>query len=369
MIPIEQGESHITGKVIDFQGPVITWVGEMPWINGFAYGDEEGCLRFSSIDGPLRSQQPVKIIQSDRAINQIAFNTFNAFKYIGVSTASNIAIHRVGEAGEFIHSRAFAVGGHGIYPTRWGGFLVPLGPGSLAAFYPRFDGTIDQHILTHKKQMPYYYSMCRIGLTAEGKELWACAGRSSGVLAITLDEKSVPQVVGMFQSVLKPRDFVSVWGIGDARMPYATARLSRDGLVDFSEHLTQDRTPLTWHFPQTQGTAYSLFAADGNLFILTSKGIYACLDIVNLFLDGKLTAGTAISKLRYLSLEVIDFTLLYSKWMMILQHDNVVRLDIKDLATPGYAVTTRDAGYHENAELSSVLEPTWADITLQLAVA
>ena len=60
MIPIEQGEDVITGKSIEFHGPVITWVGEMPWIHGFAYGDEEGWLRFSSVDGPLNSQSALQ---------------------------------------------------------------------------------------------------------------------------------------------------------------------------------------------------------------------------------------------------------------------------------------------------------------------
>ena len=61
------------------------------------------------------------------------------------------------------------------------------------------------------------------------------------------------------------------------------------------------------------------------------------------FLDGKLTAGLSLSHVRYLSLEAIDFTLLYHRWLMILQHNMVVRLDVKDLAMPGSSVT--DEGF------------------------
>jgi len=372
MIPIEQGEDHITGKSIAFQGPVITWVGEMPWTGGFAYGDEEGWLRYSSVDGPLKSNMPLKVIDSDRAINQVAFNIFREHKYIAACTASNIAIHRVGEGGQRIASKLVDVGGHGIYPTRWGGFLAPLGPGGLASFYPGADGKLDQHVLRHRNNFPYFYSMCRIGLTAEGKELWACAGRSGGLMAITLDEKGRLQVLRSFQSVKKPKDYVSVCGIGNEQMPHATVSISRDGQVDFSENLIEDNTPLAWHFPETQGVAYSLFAADGNLFILTSKGMYACIDIVKSFLDGKLRAGSSLSHVRYLSLEAIDFTLLYHRWLMILQHNMVVRLDVRELAMQGSSVTMRDSHAREISFDASASEPGWADITLgtfQLAVA
>ena len=372
MITIGQGEDHITGKSIEFHGPVITWVGEIPWIHGFAYGDEEGWLRFSSVDGPLNSQVPFKVIESNRAINQIAFNVFNNYKYIAVSTASNIAIHRLGEGGERTYSKTVDVGGHGIYATRWGGFLAPLGPGGLAAFYPTADGKLDQQILRHRGNFPYYYSMSRVGLTTEGKELWACAGRSGGLMAITLDENSVPQLVRSSQSVKKPKDYVSVCGIGNEQLPYATVSISRDGQVDFSESLLKDKTPLAWHFPETQGIAYSLYAADGNLFILTSKGIYACIDIVKSFLEGKLTAGSSLSQVRYLSLEAIDFALLYNRWLMILQHNMVVRLDVRDVAMPDSSVTMRDSAAQEIAFDASASEPGWADITLgpfQLAVA
>jgi hypothetical protein len=372
MNPIEQVEDLITGKSIEFHGPVITWVGEMPWTQGFAYGDEEGWLRYSSVDGPLNSPMPFKVVESDRAINQIAFNSCGEYKYIAACTGSNIAIHRVGEGGERIYTKTVDVGGHGLYATRWGGFLAPLGPGGLAAFYPTADGTLDQHILRHRNNFPYYYSMSRVGLTAEGKELWACAGRSGGLMAITLDEKSVPQLVRSSQSATRPKDYVSVCGIGDEQRPYATVSISRDGQVDFSANLLKDKTPLTWHFPETQGIAYSLLAADGNLFILTSKGIYVCIDIVKSFLEGKLAAGSSLSQVRYLSLEAIDFTLLYNRWLMILQHNMVVRLDVRELAMPDSSVTMRESPAQEISFDASGAEPRWADITLgpfHLAVA
>ena len=114
------------------------------------------------------------------------------------------------------------------------------------------------------------------------------AGRSGGLLAVTLDKNSVPQVLRSFQSVMKPKDYVSVWGIGNEEMPYATISLSRDRRVNFSENLIEDRTPLTWFAPQTQGVAYSLFAAAGHVFILTSTGIYVGIDLVKRFLAGEL---------------------------------------------------------------------------------
>jgi hypothetical protein len=142
--------------------------------------------------------------------------------------------------------------------------------------------------------------MSRIGLIAEGKELWACAGRSGGLMAITLAENNVPQLARSSQSVKNPKDYVSLCGIGNEQMLYATVSISREGQVDFSENLLKDKTPLTWHFLETRGIAYSLFAADDNLFGLTSKGLYACIGIIRSFLDGKLTAGLSLAYSRYL---------------------------------------------------------------------
>ena len=290
MIPAKKQDESIKGGVIELPGPGITWVGEVPWSGGLGFGDEEGGLRYSDTEWPLHVSTPFKVINSDRPINQIAFNTFRDHKYLAACTASNIAIHRLGEDGRVIESTLFDIGGHGVYATRWGGFLVPLGPGGLAAFYQREDGTIAQNILRHKKPFPYFYSMCRIGIIADGKELWGCAGRSGGLLAITLDEKSIPQVVRCLQSVKKPKDYVGIWALGDEQKPYATISLSRDRQVDFSEDLMDDRTPLTWHALQIAGTAYSLFAAAGNLFIFTSKGIYVGRGLVSQFLAGKLAS-------------------------------------------------------------------------------
>lgn len=364
MTVAEGGEAHFDGKAIHIAGPVITWVGEMPWTGGIAFGDEDGRLRYSSADRPWEIGQPFTVITSDRPINQVAFNVFGDHRFLAACTASNIAIREVGERGDFINSKVFDVGGHGVYPTRWGGFLVPLGPGGLAAFYPNPDGSVAQHILKHKKPFPYYYSMCRIGFTADGKELWACAGRSGGLLAVTLDENSVPQVLRSFQSVIRRRDYVSVWAIGNGQTPFATISLSRDRQVDFSENLMEDRTPLTWHAPQIQGVAYSLFATGGHLYILTSTGIYIGMDIVSLFLGGKLESG--LTKVRYLPVEAIDFTLLYNRWLVVLQHNRLLVMEISQVAERGNEPMLLHSTQEDNSYKSSAAETRWDDVAVDL---
>ncbi len=361
---VAESDQIIGGRAIRFPGPVITWVGEMPWTGGIAFGDEDGRLRYSGLEWPLKVGEPFTVITSDRPINQVAFNTFSGHRLLAACTASNIAIRRVGEDGDFIDSTVFEVGGHGVYPTRWGGFLIPLGPGGLAAFYPNSDGGISQNVLKHKMPFPYYYSMCRIGLTPDGKELWACAGRSGGLLAVTLDEKSVPQVVRSFQSVKRPKDYVSVWAIGNELMPFATISLSRDRQVDFSENLVEDRTPLTWHAPQIQGVGYSLFATGGHLFILTSTGIYVGIDIVNMFLARKLKSG--ITKVRYLPVEAIDFAVLYGRWIIVLQHNMLMMLEIARIAEPGYEPQLLHSTQAENAFNFSAAETEWDDAVADL---
>ncbi len=135
MSVFEQGEGNISGKFIQLPGSAITWVGERPWLNGFAYGDEEGWLRFTSIDG--RPAWAFKAIESDRSINQVAFSELHGFRYIAACTASDIAIHRFTEGGDLLVSKKYDWGGHGIYSTERGVFLVPMGQIGLAVITPR----------------------------------------------------------------------------------------------------------------------------------------------------------------------------------------------------------------------------------------
>ncbi len=366
MIPIEEREATLRGKFIQFDGPVITWVGEMPWFEGVAFGDEEGELRFTTIDGRLIKR--FKGIESERSINHIAFNESNGFRYIAVCTASDIAIHRFTEVGELIESKAYDWGGHGIYSTRRGSFLVPMGPAGLAVLAPRADGDIEEFVLSVRNQRKYFYLMSLIAYADDGLELWVCAGRSGGLMVLALDENGVPRISRSLQSAIKPKDYVFSCSIGDTQMPRAAVTLSRDGEVDFFADLMGDRTPLTWHFSDTQGVAYSMATVGGHLFIATSKGIYTCIDIVKRFLRGELRVGIEEVTVRHLPLEIIDFAILYERWLVVLLHDKVLRFDVNELLMPGRSTLPEQSAEEITPVETAATEPTWGDITMQSAV-
>lgn len=362
-MPIEQGDENVGGKFIQFPGPVVTWVGEMPWIEGFAYGDEEGGLRFTSIDG--RPAGSFKAIESDRSINQVAFSEVDGFRYIAVCTASDIAIHRFTEGGDLLVSKVYDWGGHGIHATRSGGFLVPRGPFGLAVLTPRADGHIEEAVFNDSNNMKYLYSMSRIASSDQGGELWACAGRSAGLMAITLDGNRVGQKPRSMQSALKPKDYVSACSIGNEAMPLAAVSLSRDGEVDFFVDLLKDKMPLTWHFHHAQGigVAYSLATAGGHLFILTSNGIYTCRDMVSRFLRGDLRVGVEMVTVRHLPLETIDFALAYKTWMMVLLDGKIVRFHLSDIIIPGHSIVTGQSAEQSTPAEESDSEPKWRNFT------
>lgn len=368
MIPIDEGNENIGGKFIQFPGPVITWVGEMPWIDGFAYGDEEGGLRFTSTDGLTIGT--FKAIKSDRSINQVAFSERDGFRYIAVCTASDIAIHRFTEGGDLLISKAYDWGGHGIYSTRSGGFLVPMGPVGLAVLTPRADGEIEEAVFTDSKNIKYFYTMSRIASSDRGEELWACAGRSDGLMAITLDGNRVRRQPRSMQSIYKPKDYVHACSIGNNEMPLATVSLSRNGEVDFFVDLLKDKTPLTWHFQHEQGigTAYSLATACGHIFIITSNGIYICQDIVDRFLRGELEVGVEMVTVRHLPLEAIDFALAYKTWMMVLLDDKIVRLHLKDMISPGHFIEIDESGEQLRSDGAPDSESHWTNLVLRSAV-
>ena len=356
------GEDQITGKSIKFPGRVITCVSELPGSNGFAFGDENGWLLFSGIDGPLLSTEPMRVIESDRAMNQIAFNQFEGRNHIAACSARDTAILEVSRKWERIGSLKSPDGAHTIRATRWGGFLAPLGPAGLAHYFPVPGGEFASGFLCFEDSRPYFYSACRIGLTVDGREQWACAGRSSGVTTIAVSEKGDLKVIRSFKPMSTPRDYIAVWSIGNEEMPYAAISLTSDRKVDFSKDITEDSTPLTWEPPAIQGVAYSMFAADGSLFVLTSAGIYVCVDLVKSFLEGTLKPGNTRTKMRYIEMDVIDFALLYRKWMLILLHDSVLRVDVGDLLkSPCSGAAQLTAGELSPFE-ASTFEPIWRDI-------
>jgi len=366
MIPIDECDATIGGKFIQFDGPVITCVGAMPWFDGFVFGDEEGMLRFTSIDGRLRSI--FKSIESERCINRVAFSESNGCRYIAICTASDIAIHRFTEGGTLLTSKVYDRGGHGIYSTRGGSFLAPMGLVGLAVFTPRPDGEIGEYVLSVRNARKYFYVMSHIASADDGQDLWACAGRAGGLIALTLDKNSRPSISRSLQSAIKPKDYVYSCSIGNMNMPRAAASLSRDGEVDFFVDLMEERMPLTWHFGDTQGVAYSMAAVDGHLFIATSKGIYTCVDIVSRFLRGELKVGVEAVTVRHLPVEIIDFAILYERWMMVLLHDKVLTFDINDMLMPSRFVAPKQSADQGMLIETPATEPIWADIIMQAEV-
>ena len=358
------GEEQITGKLIEFPGKVITCVSQLPSGEGFGFGDEEGWLHFSGVDDSSPSSKPIKVIESDRPLNQIAFSTFEGQKFIAASSASNIAIHNLSRQGESSPHLRTEFGAHGIYASSWGGFLAPLGPSGLAHFRPISGGKLEQNMLSHRDGRPYFYSMSRIGPTSGRSELWACAGRSLGVMAIALEQSGALNVLQTFKQVKSPMDYVGVWSISNSQLPYACVSLSSDRRVEFRTSVISDDQPITLTCPGVEGVAYSLLAADGSLFILTSKGIYVWMDIVKVFLKGELRPGNVRSKVRSLSMEAIEFGLLYKRWMMVLRNNGILRLDIGDLGVLPHSVGKRELNEEAPWFDSSPSEAIWTDVAL-----
>jgi hypothetical protein len=243
-----------------------------------------------------------------------------------------------------------------------------MGPAGLAVLTPRPDGEIEEFVLRPRNARKYFYLMSLIAYADDGQELWACAGRSGGLMVLALDQNGVPRISRSLQSAIKPKDYVFSCSIGNTQMPRAAITLSRDGEVDFFADLMDDRTPLTWHFGDTQGIAYSMATVGGHLFIATSKGIYTCADIVSRFIRGELGVGAQAITVRHLPLEIIDFAIVCERWLMVLLHDKVLRFDVSEMLTPGQLTSPEQSAEEISPTVTGATEPTWGDITMPSAV-
>ena len=89
--------------------------------------------------------------------------------------------------------------------------------------------------------------------------------------------------------------------------------------------------PATLRFDGVKGTAYRVFAARGDLFLLTSAGMYVFYTLASRFLAGERVVGTPTS-VREFSAEAVDAGIVFDRYLLIVIPDEVLRFDL-DLFT------------------------------------
>ena len=175
----------ITGKSLHFPGPQVTWAGEFPWTRALCFGTEDGSIGVRSVNGDEISYGP--IVESGEAINGVAFSR----NMVAISTCGELLINRHPFPGG-LQTTVYNGGAHGVVATGSGGFLAPVGSSGLIQVELLPDGRLQHRELRGRDAELYFYRMARLGRTDRGDEIFACAGRNDGLMAITIKSDGVP---------------------------------------------------------------------------------------------------------------------------------------------------------------------------------
>jgi hypothetical protein len=241
----------------------------------------------------------------------------------------------------------------------------------MLLFEPDAQGNYRRREFTPEEGL-YYYKVACLGTTDKNENVFACGCREGGVIALVLPSGGEGGQVAVHarpSSYRESYDIVDVSGLNSKSHPFAAIGLSIDNSLHFSPDILHQHFR-TFRFRAISGTAYSVFASGGHIFILTSVSIYACVGLADRLLSGEdLGGGNAVSRL---DVDVIEGFLAYGKYLLLAEAGAVKRLDLERWAEiPSFKLespTSRGPNGHPARPVEpveSVREPDRSDWRLR----
>jgi hypothetical protein len=186
---------------------------------------------------------------------------------------------------------------------------------------PPFRSKSPPTALEDTRESLYVYRV--IGLRSQsGTEVIACAARTAGIAA---GEFSGSQTHKMRTAVFEGLDVIDVCPLDSEGDSLAVSALSRDGSVILFRDVLADEKPLTMKFNRVQGTAYRLLSHNGELYVLTSRGVYALCKLAARFLANELHNGV-VTQVLTMPMDAVDANLA-EHWLLVVMPDEVRRFD------------------------------------------
>jgi hypothetical protein len=243
-------------------------------------------------------------------------------------------------------------GAHGITVAPSGCFVAPLGRIgvmilSAGALPGDFIG-----VLAPEREDTYF---CRVVAQPgrNDRDLLACATRRGGigVTEVRWGEDTYSMRTATFPGL----DVVDVCTVGGEPDAPAIAAVGVDGKLILVRDALHDKNPLTVKFDTVQGTAYRLLSAGGDLFLLTSRGLYGLMGLGERLMHGS-PAEQFITPIFVVPMEAVDANLVAGRWLLVTMPDEVQKFDVEQLA----GGIPEGLGESELKEVSpTTLRPNW----------
>ena len=299
----------------------ITWAGANPFGEGFCLGSETGQLVFTDTKGALRSR-PVQASASGEAINGFTFSN----GWLAATTRKDInLLAPVLLNKQDTETVVISGGALDVVAAPSGYFVLPLGRSGVMFIKP---GMKEDEPVTIGKSGSAGLNFCRvIALNGDnGKDLIVGAGRRGGVSFADFQEGMRGQIL---HTVAFPElDFVDVCSIGTPEHSKAVAAAGRDGSLVLFRDIKTDKKPLALKFRGVAGTLYRVLSIGGDIYLLTSQGLFALFLLADRFLKGQ-AVDEFITNVLKLPIEAADANMVDQKWLLAAGVDDLFKLDVQ----------------------------------------
>jgi hypothetical protein len=330
----------------------ISWAGANPFGEGFCFGSEDGNLVLTDTKGNPRSFLG-KASASGEAINGVAFS----HNWLAVTTRKDInfiPIHLLNREDQGVIF--IAGGGQDVVAAPSGQFVIPLGKTGIMLAKP---GMTDKDPVTISNANGHGMNFSRIVVLKGGDqtELIVAAGRRGGVGFTSYKEGIQRQVLTTVK--FNELDIVDVCSIRLGTNDRAVAAAGRDGSLVLFKDILADKNPVTFKFQRITGSVYRLIGAGGDLYLLTSNGLFAIFGLAERFLAGQPLRQVTTDVLR-LPIEGADANLVDERWLLVAGVDDLFRLDVTKIPKQppvGEGSTWDQSTAPEALELA----PEWAE--------
>ncbi|MGH7168680.1 MAG: hypothetical protein ACRELG_00185 [Gemmataceae bacterium] len=344
------------------QGFEACWAGAHPFRQGLCFGSLDGRILFTDEEGvPLR--QPGEGSASQEAINGVAC----LGTWVVVTTRQEVNFWPLpGTEGGHPFGFVFPYGAHDITTTPSGYFIAPLGRTGIMVEQPPFRPETD--VTVHSDDKAGFYAYRVIGLRSQASgEVLACACRLGGIAAGEFS--GAQQKLSMTTATFKGLDVVDICPLDPGVDSLAVAALGRDGTLILSQDVLQDKKPFTMKFSSVKGIAYRVLSCRGDLYVLTSKGMYVLGELASRFLAKELVHGISTPVLP-LPMEAVDVNLVANRWLLVVMANEVRKFDA-DLIHQSIPDQLRHGEFKEFQE--ATFNPDWqrfdiAQTTKQIAI-
>jgi hypothetical protein len=213
-------------------------------------------------------------------------------------------------------------GAHGVGTTASGHVIAALGRNGIMVVEPPFHPETPVTALGDTRESLCVYRV--IGLRSpSGTEAIACAARRGGIVA---GEYSGSQTTHKMRTALfEGLDVIDVCPLASDGDSLAMAALSSDGSIILFRDVLADDKPLTMKFKRVQGTAYRVLSYRGELYVLTSRGVYVLGKLAARFLADELHEDV-LTQILTIAMDPVDANRV-EHWLLVVMPEEVRRFD------------------------------------------